>query len=558
MTTFILYAKLFLTKEGLKTMLILENLKTLNLTSPVGVPLKDLRFSWQVKSDKLNQTQVAYQIIVKDNNKVVWDSKKVNSNNLYGVKYLGEELKERTTYTWQVKVYTNLGEEVVSSEQTFETAISTKTWDKFSFISSSTSTPPLLRKSFNLEDKKIISGRVYICGLGSYNLFLNGKRVSDILLNPMVTRYHKRYMFNTYDITSLLNNGENAFGVMLCNGYYSMNGNGVDWQKDKWANAPWADKPKCKLIAFISYDDDTEQVISTDQSWAVLPSPLVVDEAYFGEEYDSRLYLNGWNNIGFDDSTYPKAIISNPPLGKPEPQLAEGCKVIEEKPLKLVSKKGNEYLFDASSILVGWVSLKVNGKLNDQLEVSYSEWLDENNNFSDKFLLGEWDFKGRKRKAQTDYFILNGLSEQNFSSLFHFKGFRFVRIRTSDSVELLDIKAQVVYADLTHTGEFNCSNDFINNLHFVCKKALLNNLHGYPSDTPVYEKMGYLADGYLTQEMAHYNFDSINYYEKWARDIIDQVKENGYIEQTAPMWDEDKENAPEWSVGLAIVPYQIY
>lgn len=411
---------------------------------------------------------------------------------------------------------------------------------------------PLLRKSFYLENKKVERARVYIAGLGSYELYLNGKKVSEDLFNPMVTRYHKRYMFNTYDITNMLKNGENAFGVILGNGYYSMHTNRVDWQKENWANAPWSDQPKLKLLAYITYEDQSESIISTDDSWKTLKNTLTVDEAYYGEEYDNRLYQKGWNNIGFNDSNDNNAVIVNPPKGNAFPQLAEGCKVIRTAPLKLVYKRDNEYLFDAEKILVGWANITISGNCDDEIEVSYSEWLDDDGNFSDKFLLSPWDLKGRKRKPQTDYFILNGNGEENFAPLFHYKGFRYIRIRTSQGVKINDIKAQVVHADLTHTGNFECSNEFINRLHIACKNSLLNDLHGYPSDTPVYEKLGYLADGYLTEEMAHYNFDAINYYEKWARDIIDQVKDNGYIEQTAPMWDKDKKTLLSGALALQL------
>ncbi|MBQ7373695.1 MAG: family 78 glycoside hydrolase catalytic domain [Clostridia bacterium] len=540
-------------------MLKFSSLKTEYLTNPICVPLDRVRFSWEVLSDRKNQRQTAYQITVTDGVKTVWDSGKVLRSKTAGVLYGGEQLKPRTKYFWSVKVFGVDGEESsVSPVQTFETCLSNEKWESVSFIGAKVDGLPILRKSINLQNKKIVSARLYACGLGNYNLTLNGKPVSEELLNPMVTRYHNRYFYNAFDITNLLKNGENAFCVMLSNGYYCMSDNGVDWQKAKWANSPWADRPKFKMLAFVRFDDGTEREIITDESWKFSESPLKVDEAYYGEEFDARLIKDGWDEPNFDDSSWQRAEKVEKPLGKAEPQLAVGCAKICEMPLKTLYEKENEYLFDLEQMTAGWVSVSVEGANGASVEVSYSEWLDDKGEFDQRFLLGKWNFKGKLRQPQTDYFTLRGDGIENFAPLFQYKGFRYVRIRTYGKIAIKGVIAQVVYANLERTGEFSCSNEVINDIHKACQNSLLNNMHGYPSDTPVYEKMGYLADGYLTQEMAHYNFDATLYYEKWARDINDQAKDDGYLEQTAPMWDEDKENAPEWSVAIAVVPYQIY
>ncbi len=540
-------------------MLIFKKLTTEYMENPIGLPLDRVRFGWIVAADGRNEKQTAYHIRVKTDRETVWDSGKVCSSENSGVVYQGQPLQPRTKYFWQVQVETERGQtSVFSAWQTFETTLSPAEWESAPFIGAKTSGLPLLRKSFILPDKKIIEGRVYICGLGSYTLSLNGARVSEELLTPMVTRYHKRYLYNTYDVTPLLQTGENAFGVMLGNGYYCMHSNGIEWQKENWANAPWADQPKCRLLAFVRYEDGTEQMVATDESWKSAESPLRVDEPYYGEDYDARLERTGWDNACFDDSGWGAVEILQPPLGKAEPQRAESCAVMARTPLTMKQTGKNEYFIDVNKITVGWIRLTVQGERGDEVSVSYSEWTDERGELDQKFLLSVWNFAGKNREPQTDYFTLKDGGISSFAPLFQYKGFRYARIRTKGKVKIQDATLETVYADLQEIGVFSCSDERLNELHNACKNTLLHNLHSYPSDTPVYENLGYLADGYLTQEMAHYNFNAVNFYAKWARDIFDQVKADGYIEQTAPMWDEDKENAPEWSVGIAVVPYQIY
>ncbi len=540
-------------------MLAVKNVTVEYLANPIGIPLHSIRFGWTVETDQRGEQQAAYRIIVKNNEKTVWDSGKVVSGDTSGISYCGEALQPRTQYCWQVQVYTESGQHSeFSAPQSFEPTLSDKEWHFASFIGANTQGLPMLRKSFTLCEKTVAKARIYVCGLGNYQLSVNGNVVNCATITPLITRYHQRYTYNVYDVTSLLTNKENVFGILLGNGYYSMHGNGVNWQTENWANAPWTDRPKCKLLAFITYTDGTETIVATDETWKCAESALRVDEAYYGEEQDARLLPLGWDTALFDDSHWQNAVLVAPPLGKPEPQLAEGCSIAERIPLTLLYQKENEYLFEAQKMVVGWVKLTVLGNCGDEIEISYSEWKNEQGALDQKGLLSVWNFAGRMREPQTDYFILSGTGVESFTPYFVYKGFRYIRIKTKGKVKIQNAVAESVYANLAQTGHFSCSNSFINQLHEACKYTLLNNLHGFPSDTPVYEKLGYLADGYLTQEMAHYNFDAVKYYEKWARDILDQAKDNGYIEQTAPMWDEDKENAPEWSVAVAVVPYQLY
>lgn len=540
-------------------MLMVTNLKTEYATNPICVPLQGIRFSWNARSDQTNEKQAAYRLIVTTVNEVVWDTGKVYSSDTNGIVYNGQPLLPQTTYFWKVQVVTESGQISDFSEiHTFETTLSDGEWNSAPFISSSANELPIFRKSFRLPGKKIVRARAYVCGLGSYELFINGKLINGNTLTPMLTRYHERYLYNAYDITSLLTENENVFGILLGNGYYAMHGNGVDWQKDKWTTAPWADRPKCKLLAFVAYEDGTSERISTNEAWKTTQSYLTVDEAYYGEEQDLRIYQKTWTEIGFDDNEWRPACLALPPLGKAEPQLAEPCAIINGEPLQIPPAVNNEYVLDAEKITVGWVRLTVDGDCGDEVEISYSEWLDKDGKFSQQGLLSIWDFAGRTRLPQTDYFILSGTGKEVLGPRFQYKGFRYVRIRVKGNVRIENAVLETVYANLPQTGYFACSDDFLNQLHTACKTTLLHNLHSYPSDTPVYENLGYLADGYLTQELAHYNFDAVKFYEKWARDIIDQAKNDGYIEQTAPMWDEDKENATEWSAAIAIVPYQLY
>lgn len=419
---------------------------------------------------------------------------------------------------------------------------------------------PMLRKEFSAQGREIASARAYITGLGYYELTLNGKRVGDNVIDPLVTRYHQRYFYTTYDVTDLLTSSDNAIGVTLGRGYYATIGNGMNWQTNGWSRAPWADSPKLRMKLCIEFTDGESMEVVSDQSWKTHDSPTVFDEPYYGEVYDARLETENWDQPGFDDSSWEAVVPMSAPAGSVEPQAADANKVVGElRPVGITNPKEGVYVFDMGRVVTGWAELKVQGNAGDMVTIQYGETLTSEGTLNRKDFVNDWDVDGFVKQASSDYYILKGGAEETWQSRFTYKGYQYIQVSGYPGVPNLDsITGKVVNADLKTTGEFSCSNEMFNQIHEIGKATLLNNLHSYPSDTPVYENLGYLGDGHLTQEMGMYNFDMIRYYEKWANDIRDQSKSSGYMEQTAPMWDETKANAPEWSAAICLVPWQSY
>lgn len=419
---------------------------------------------------------------------------------------------------------------------------------------------PMLRKEFSAQGREIESARVYITGLGYYELTLNGERVGDNVIDPLVTRYHQRYFYTTYDVTDLLTSSDNAIGVTLGRGYYATIGNGMNWQTNGWSRAPWADTPKLRMKLCIEFADGESMEVVSDQSWKTHDSPTIFDEPYYGEVYDARLEIENWDQPGFDDSDWEAVVPVSAPAGSVEPQAADANKIVGElRPVGIANPKEGVYVFDMGRVVTGWAELKVQGTAGEMVTIQYGETLTSDGTINRKDFVNDWNVDGFVKQASSDYYILKGGAEEIWQPRFTYKGYQYIQVSGYPGVPDLDsITGKIVNADLKTTGEFSCSNEMFNQIHEIGKATLLNNLHSYPSDTPVYENLGYLGDGHLTQEMGMYNFDMIRYYEKWANDIRDQSKSSGYMEQTAPMWDETKANAPEWSAAICLVPWQSY
>jgi len=220
------------------------------LSNPLGIDVKNPRLSWQITGETSNIKQTARQIIAAEKeedilnmNGTIWDSGKIESDQSNLINYSGPELKSAQRIYWAVKIWDNQNNESeFSNPAFFETGLfDKKSWKNAEWIGRFTDIndkgnekAPLLRKEFSLE-KKMISARAYVSGLGFYELYLNGKRVGDRLLDPGTTRYDKRVLYTVYDITEYLSEGKNAVGVILGNGFYNQ------FLKNSWdaSIAPW-------------------------------------------------------------------------------------------------------------------------------------------------------------------------------------------------------------------------------------------------------------------------------------------------------------------------------
>ncbi len=197
---------------------------------------------------------------------------------------------------------------------------------------------PLLRKEFTIA-KKISRARVYVSGLGYYELRLNGQRVGDHVLDPGWTTYSKRVLYSTYDVTEQLRRGTNALGVMLGNGWYNPLPLRL-WGHINPRENLTIGEPRLILQLVAEFTDGTSQTIVTDESWKAGDGPILRNNVYLGEVYDARKEQPGWDKPGFNDSNWQPAVLATEPLGPLQAQDAPPIRVTRVlKPVKLTEPK---------------------------------------------------------------------------------------------------------------------------------------------------------------------------------------------------------------------------
>src|SRR3954453_9974900 len=388
------------------------NLLCENLTNPIGIDAAQPRFSWQLISDKRNVIQTAYEIIVSnkplhgDAVHFLWKSEKVNSDSSVHVYYKGPLLKSGTKYFWKVRVWDNSGKPSEwSATATWQMGLLNANnwkakWIQIGFTEDSINRPsPYFRKEFKAT-KKIQSATAYITAHGMYEACINGKRVGDAYLTPGWTSYNKRLQYQTYDVTNLLNQGNNAVGVMLGNGWYrgylAWGGNKNIWGKDL-------------ALLFqldIIYNDGTKELIVSDGTWKSSTGSIVSDEIYDGEIIDARKEKAGWCNAGYNDASWSSVTIKdfdNSILVATQNELIKKHETF--KPVQIITTPKGEKVIDFGQNLVGWIMFKAKGNAGDTIKISHAEVLDKDGNFYTENL--------RAAKAEGVY-ILKGSKEETF------------------------------------------------------------------------------------------------------------------------------------------------
>lgn len=421
----------------------------------------------------------------------------------------------------------------------------------------------LLRKEISF-DKKILSAKAYICGLGYYELSINGAKVGDHLLDPGFTDYTKRALYVVYDITPFLNQPNNCIGVILGGGWYDLA------TPDAWGYhvASWNAPPKLLLNIIIDYTDGSRNIIASDKTWKIAKGPIIFNCVRGGETYDATREQGGWNLPGYDDTLWSTATIVPAPKGKLVSQQSPPIRAVKQiKPISVQEPKPGVYVYDLGVNMAGWVRLEATGTLQDTINLLYNERLNDDGTV----MLGPhaWWHYG---PYQTDKYIFSGKGKEIFQPRFTYHGFRYVQIRGLKSKpKLEDLMGVQVNTDPDRAGNFLCSNSDINIVQELIIRTQLNNLHSIPTDCPHREKIGWMGDGLVTMEEAMYNFDMMTFYTKWFHDMMDAQESDGHEPPIVPnsgwKWANSLKNPegvipifsdPWWGGALLVTPWKLY
>ena len=537
-------------------------------TNPTVVDVASPQLSWinqPVSAEVKGAVQSAYQVLVasspmllEEGKADVWDSGKVVSTQSYLVPFQGATLLSGKDYYWKVRVWDGADKPSGwSATAQWGMGLLDKSDWKAQWIgapwqgeesSQDYGEAPLFRKSFSIG-KPIAKAKAFICGLGYFELYANGEKVGDDCLVPNLTNFSNRpalkdYMivipenfagyrvlYLAYDVTSMLQQGENTLGVFLGNGFY--NTNAVRFV------CPFG-SPRLICQLQLTYADGTTETVVSDPSWTVKRSAIVENDIYNGEIYDARKETDNWCSNNCNPEGWEPAVPRKAPLGGLSAHTSPTDKVMERlNPVSLTLQDDGTYAVDFGKEISGWIALRgIQGTTaGDTIDVHYI---------------------CESRLGEQKY-VCKGAAQESYAPRFTWYVFSKAIISGVKTLTPEQLTAEAVNTDVVIDSEFSTSNEMFNQINTIWQRSQMDNMHGCTaSDCPHRERAPYTGDGEVACATVMENFDAAAFYHKWMRDMRDsQDKDTGYEPNGAP-WFPGCGGGVPWGAAMNIIPWEFY
>jgi alpha-L-rhamnosidase len=537
---------------------------------PLGIDEPRPSFSWKLAASSPGRSQLAYRLTVRDANAAqpCWDSGWVETADHHQVIYAGPPLEPSARYAWHVQLTDDLGNQGEPTGSWFETGLLTPGGWTARWIRRDPRTRPRVdppregdpdlrtgllappcqfRREFELASPPAYA-RAYVTARGLYQLRLNGARVGRDELTPGWTDYHHRLQYQVYDITDQLRAGLNAVGAIVADGWWCGHV-GFDPRQPAFHYGRY---PELLAQIHITCQDGTSMVVTTDGHWTESPGQVLYADPLIGEAHDQRLATPGWDQPGYDDSSWAPALGSELDAATLVAQIDEPVRVTMEVPAQAVWPMADGYLADFGQNLVGRVRLRLrNAPAGTRVQIRHGEILDDGRLYT-----------ANLRSAEaTDVVITAGPGgAASFEPYFATHGFRYAEVTGwPGELERGDVVALVTQSDMPVAGELHCSDPMVEQLVSNIVWGQRGNYVSIPTDCPQRdERLGWTADTQIFLPTACFHADVAAFIGKWLRDVIDEQDEDGAFGDVAPRIVVDREGAPAWGDAGVIVPFHLW
>ena len=544
-------------------------------TEPLGIDEPAPRLTWSWRSASRSARQTAFQVLVaRSPGRLMpgaadlWDSGRADDSRS-GTSYRGAPLPSATRCFWTVRGWDERGTATAfSAPASFETGLlSSDEWRGCWIAGPAGVSSPLLRRALTLP-APVRRARCYLSGLGYHELFCNGARVGDHVLDPATTYYHNdqpfplgsRVLYVTHDLTDLLRPGVNALGVVLGHGWYSAE---ADVPPSPDHREPYGPRPCLLLQLHVELADGRHVSVASDRRWRTASGPIVYNDYNHGETYDARLERPGWDGAPYDDRAWVNACEVPGPGGRLVAQPLPPIRVVAIRtPRRILEPRPGVFVFDLGQNGCGWTRLRARGPRGTRIALAHAARVYGDGSLDARSNLH--DVAGTHGARQTDRYILRGdPAGEEWEPRFTLHGSRFVAVTGYPGTPTLDaIDGRVVRTGARATGRFTCSDDLLNRIHAMCWWTFASSMQGYPQDAADRsERVGWLGDPIPEDYL--YNFDCAAFWAKWADDIADSQKENGHVPVISPVhwrrtYDAYAYPAPVWSSTYAVLVWTLY
>ncbi|MYJ35580.1 MAG: Bacterial alpha-L-rhamnosidase [Acidimicrobiaceae bacterium] len=576
---------------------------------PLGLDERSPRFSWRIQATDRSQSQTAYRTVDRDQYQSAyrvlvsssragldaevgdkWDSGKVASDANNGIAYTGAPLRSGEQCWWKVQTWDRDGRPGTDSPPAaFEMGLLEPTDWAASWISAAPEvSAPLLRTETTLSDRPT-KARCYVSGLGYYELYINGQRIGDRVLDPAITYYHNdqpvelgsRVLYATYDVTRHLRAGPNAVGLMLGHGWFSAED---DVPPSPSHREPYGDRPVARLQLEVEFDGGETVRLVSDASWRTSAGPITYNDYCHGETYDASLEQPGWCEPGFDDHSWQPAEAAAAPSGRLQAQPLPPIRVVRTiAPTRWFASGTDATIYDFGQNMTGWTRLTVSGPAGARVTIRHGHGVHPDGSLDDRSNMysygddvefhleavarGEQGFEDHgeqydHRARQADTYVLAGHGSETWEPRFTLHGFRYAEVACEGGeVTVESIEARHARTSVAETEGFECSDPLLNQIHSNVTWTFACSLQGYPQDAADRsERVGWLGDPVAGD--FSFTFDDVMFWSKWLDDLADSQLPSGDLPVISPLhWRRTYDCYlwyPVWKSSYPIVAWDVY
>ena len=502
-----------------------------HLINPLGYTLPQLSFTWQVE-ESIGTNQTAARLVISEQTNFsssVYDSGFVNLDSL-GTK-VQIKTKPRTRYYWTVTVRTDVDEESTSEINVVETAKQDELWTA-QWITCDSTEPrhPIFCKSLPCQD--IALARLYICGLGLYEATLNGEKIGNEYLTPYCNNYNSWLQYQTYDITTALQNGGDLH-ITLGNGWYKGRF-GFEGSEKPYYGTDWL------LLAeiHITHTDGSKEVVGTDESWQVYRSNITFSNIYDGEHYDATL------------SALPSvpALIAQSPIGHLTARYSVPVQSFASLTPTLLHTPAGETVLDLGQNMAGSFTMRVNVPAGQTVHLQWGETL-QNGNF----------YRDNLRRAKAEYIYVSNGAPAVLAPKFTFYGGRYIKVEGVPDLAAEDFTPLPLSSTLEHIGTLTTGYELVNRLIENVWWSCRDNFIDVPTDCPQRdERMGWTGDAQVFAPTAGYMLDTVPFYAKYLHDMAaEQAEHDGAVPNVIPSFG-IQGCSSVWGDATVIIPWVVY
>lgn len=540
------------------------------MATPLNVHNVSPRLSWLVDTAKQShyQIQVASQpSLLIDNVADLWDSAKILSSQSVNVAYKGKTLSSNDTAFWRVRVWsingnTDLEEEVSdwSEIHRWEMGLRNKSDWQASWVQvaqpvasnitgavqqwmeyaadlesgkananraatqarvyeqlKNKATAALFRHSFSTDETKtLVKAKLHSTAAGYYEIFINGTKIDERIMDPGQTDYDKRILYNSDNVSTLLEKGDNTIAVHLGSGWYN-----EDIAFSKPGHSLAYGQPKFIAQLELTYSDGTKQLVVSNEQWLSHPSPILKEGVFSGELFDANKTVKNWNKNLTESQTNSweqVKVLSSWPTERLEPQILPPIRAVKKViPKEIMNPEEGVWVFDFGQNFTGIPTLNlenINLSNGQAVYLRYAEWADKQGNISQK------SGGAAPLLKQVDAFVASDDEQVAWTPAFTWHGFRYVEVRGLESKPPLDtLSAHLVRSDVERVGKFVSSDPLLNRIHEMALWSYEGNLMALPMDCPIRERAGWTGDAHAALITGNYNFNMQNFWGKYLDDF---------------------------------------